>query len=185
MIGYLSGILKSVSPRGALIDVGGVGYLVFMNAGDLSRARVGASAEVYCYTNVREDALQLFGFFSEDARDFFEVLISVSGVGPKSGLLILSVGTVEEVRTAIEQGDVKFLTSVPGVGKKIAERIILELRGKMPEAAAEVVGSEHGMAIEALVNLGYRKEDAAAILRGKSGGTEELIRYGLKNLSRH
>lgn len=182
MIGYLSGILKSVTARGVLIDVHGVGYLVFMNAGDVSRVHVGAAAEIFCYTNVREDALQLFGFFSEDARDFFEVLISVSGVGPKSGLLILSVGTTSDVRTAIEQGDVKFLTSVPGVGKKIAERIILELRGKLPDVIGAPADREHSHAIEALVNLGYRKDDAALVLRGKNGTTEELIRHGLKQL---
>ncbi len=182
MIGYLSGQIKSVSPRGVLLDVHGVGYQVFMNAGDLSRAYVGAGAEIFCYTNVREDALQLFGFFSEDARNFFEILISVSGVGPKSGLLILSVGTVGDVRAAIEQSDVKFLTSVPGVGKKIAERIILELRGKLPTAAESVMGSEQGVAVDALVNLGYRKEDVVAVLRGVGGSPEELIRLGLKKL---
>ncbi len=182
MIGYLSGIIKSITGRGVLVDVHGVGYLVFMNAGDMARAHVGASAEIFCYTNVREDALQLFGFFSEDARDFFEVLISVSGVGPKSGLLILSVGTTSDVRLAIEQGDVKFLTSVPGVGKKIAERIILELRGKLPEVVGLFGDNDHTQAVDALVNLGYRKEDAALVLRGKSGTTEELIRIGLKQL---
>ncbi len=182
MIGYLSGVIKSVTLRGVLIDVHGVGYIVFMNAGDLSLARIGAEAEIFCYTNVREDALQLFGFFSSDARDFFEVLISVSGVGPKSGLLILSVGTVGEVRAAIEQGDVRFLTSVTGVGKKIAERIILELRGKLPEMEMGGVQSEHAHAIDALVNLGYRKEDVVVILRGAHGTTEELIRLGLKKL---
>jgi len=182
MIGYLSGIIKSVSARGILLNVGGVGYLVFMNAGDITRAHVGAPAEVFCYTNVREDALQLFGFFSEESRDFFEVLIGVSGVGPKSGQLILSVGTTADVRIAIEQGDVKFLTSVPGVGKKIAERIILELRGKLPEMVGLFGDSGHTLAVDALVNMGYRKEDAMLVLRGKNGTTEELVRIGLKQL---
>lgn len=182
MIGYLAGVIKSVTPRGVILNVQGVGYLVQMNAGDLSRSMIGAAAEIYCYTNVREDAIQLFGFSSEKARDFFEVLISVSGVGPKSGLLILSVGTVDEVRIAIEQGDVNFLTSVPGVGKKIAERIILELRGKLPEAAVVVGDPAHQVAVEALVNLGYRKDEAAAALRELTGTAEELIRKGLKLL---
>lgn len=182
MIGYLSGIIKSVTARGVLIDVGGVGYRVDMNAGDVTRARIGLPAEIFCYTHVREDALQLFGFFSADARDFFEVLIGVSGVGPKSGLLILSVGTVTEVRSAIEQGDVKFLTSVPGVGKKIAERIILELRGKLPDSVLGGGDPEFTLALDALVNMGYKKEDVALAIRGVEGNAEEIIRHGLKVL---
>lgn len=184
MIGFLSGVIKSVSPRDVLIVVGGVGYRVDMSAADITRARVGAETEIFCHTHVREDSLQLFGFFSEEARNFFEVLTSVSGVGPKSGLLILSVGTVSDVWSAIEHEDVKFLTSVPGVGKKIAERIILELRGKLPVSTVPGVPatSEHAQAIEALVNLGYRKDDAAAALRDATGSTESLIRRGLQML---
>ncbi|OGH68194.1 MAG: Holliday junction DNA helicase RuvA [Candidatus Magasanikbacteria bacterium RIFCSPHIGHO2_02_FULL_50_9b] len=182
MIGYLSGVIKRVTPRGVLVDVQGVGYRVAMNAGDLSRAMGGATAELFCHTIVREDAIQLVGFFNEHARDFFEVLIGVSGVGPKSGLLILSVGTVDEVRTAIEQGDVGFLTSVPGIGKKIAERIILELRGKLPDFDAPAAETPHAVAAEALANLGYRKDEALAAVRNLTGTTESLIRQGLQKL---
>lgn len=182
MIGYLSGVIKSVTPRGILLNVGGVGYRVDMNAGDIARARIAEPAEIFCYTHVREDILQLFGFFNEQARDFFEVLISVSGVGPKSALLILSVGTVDEVRIAVDQGDVKFLTSVPGVGKKIAERIILELRGKLPDIVSGSFDSDHSFAVDALVNLGYKKEDVVVAVRGMSGTAEEIIRQGLKKL---
>lgn len=183
MIGYLSGVIKSVTPHEVVIDVHGVGYRVAMNAGDLSRVHTGAPAEIFCYTNVREDAIQLYGFLTEAARDFFEVLIGVSGVGPKSGLLILSVGTVDEVRGAIEREDVSFLTSVPGIGKKIAERIILELRGKMPAVGSmAALDTPHAAAVEALVGLGFRKDEAQAAIRNETGTTEALIRCGLKKL---
>ncbi len=181
MIGYLSGIIKTVSPRGIIIDVSGIGYRVDMSAGDISRVHVGESAQIFCYTHVREDILQLFGFLTDHAREFFEVLIGVSGVGPKSALQILSAGTTDEVRAAIMRSDTTFLTRVPGVGKKIAERIILELRGKMPESEEEQ-DTPHKQAVDALAAMGYRKEDAARVLRDLSGSTEELVRQGLKKM---
>lgn len=181
MIGYLTGKIKSVTLHDVLIIVGGVGYRTLMNAGDLSRARPGETAEIFCYTHVREDQLQLFGFFDDHAREFFETLIGVSGVGPKGALQILSAGTVDEVRIAIARGDAKFLTAVPGVGKKIADRIILELRGKLPDYI-EPEDSQHTEAVDALVAMGYRKDAASAAIRGLEGRTEVLIRAGLKAL---
>lgn len=183
MIGYLTGAVQSVTPRGVTLVVGGVGYRVEMNARDVARASRGSHAELFCYTHVREDALQLFGFFDEAARDFFEVLIGVSGVGPKSALQVLSLGSVGELRGAIERADTTFLTSIPGIGKKIAERIVLELRGKLPDAGV-VAGTPQSLAIAALINLGYTKEDAIHAARDTSGTTEEIIRAALKSLKK-
>ncbi len=181
MIGFLSGVIQSVTLHDVLLNVNGVGYRVLMNAGDLSRARVGAHAEIFCYTHVREDILQLFGFFDDGAREFFEVLIGVSGVGPKGALQILSAGSVNDIRAAIARADVKFLTSAQGVGKKIAERIILELRGKLPDAVLPE-DAHHSEAVDALVAMGYRKDAAAEAIRDTEGTTEKLIRIGLKRL---
>lgn len=182
MIGFLRGTILSVTTRGIILDVAGVGYRVDLTSHDLSRAQRGSAAELHCYTHVREDVLQLFGFFDEQARDFFEVLIGVSGVGPKTALQILSVGSPAQVRAAIEQADIDVLTSVSGIGKKLAQRIVLELRGKISDVLETVGDAPHTQAVEALVSLGFKKDDAARALRDTHGTTEELVRFGLKKL---
>lgn len=181
MIGFLRGTILSVSTRGIILDVSGVGYRVDLTPHDLSRAQRGAVIELFCHTHVREDALQLFGFFDEAARDFFEVLIGVSGVGPKTALQILSVGSPAHVRAAIDQADVAVLTSVSGIGKKLAERIIVELRGKISDVLG-IGDAPHAQAVEALVGLGFKKDDAARALRDAQGTTEKLVRLGLQKL---
>lgn len=183
MIGYLAGTIKLVTPRSVLLNVHGVGYQIDMPVADIARAQTGADAEIFCHTHVREDALQLFGFFDAAARDFFEILIGVSGVGPKSALQILSIGTVDEIRAAVLRADITFLTRVPGIGKKIAERMVLDLRGKISDVllTGEVDVATRD-AVEALAQLGFKKEDAAAALKGVVGSTEELVRKGLKIL---
>ncbi len=183
MIGFLSGIIRQVKGTRVLVDVHGVGYEVDMSVADAARARTGDAVEIYCHTHVREDALLLFGFFTPSAKDFFEILIGVSGVGPKSALQILSIGTVDEIRSAVLRADIDFLTRVPGVGKKIAERMVLDLRGKISDVLLADVGDVNTRdAVEALVQLGFKKDDAAKVLQGETGTAEELIRKGLKQL---
>lgn len=185
MIGFLSGVIKSVSPRRILLLVGGVGYVVEMCATDLARAHAGKSAEVFCYTHVREDALQIFGFFSVETRDFFEVLLGTSGVGPKSALQILSAGSVNDLRAAIDRADTAFLTAVSGVGKKTAERIIVDLRGKISDIlTGATAGSPEAEAIDALCSLGYKADTARLAIRGCTGGTAEIVKQALQNLRR-
>ncbi len=181
MIGFLRGTILSVSARGIILDVNGVGYRVDVTPHDLSRAVRGATVELFCHTHVREDDLRLFGFFDLAARDFFETLIGVSGVGPKTALTILSVGSAAEVRAAIERADIGLLTSVSGIGKKMAERMVLELRGKIFDIL-DVADTPHAQAVAALASLGFKKEDASRALRDEQGTTEELVRRGLQKL---
>lgn len=186
MIAYLSGIIKRVDARGIVLNVGGVGYRVDMPARELVHAVQGAAAEIFCHTHVREDALQLFGFFAEPTRDFFEILIGVSGVGPKSALAILSLGSVTDLRGAVERADIDYLTSMPGIGKKLAERLVLELRGKISDVldvdGAVGAGSPQAQAAAALVNLGYSRDEARRAVKGATGTTEEMVRQALKLL---
>jgi holliday junction DNA helicase RuvA len=197
MIGQLRGRLAEKRPNLVLIDVGGVGYLVqvplstFAALGELH-----AEVTLLIHTHVREDALALFGFVSAREKHFFELLISASGVGPSLALKILSGMSVEELVPAIRGGDLVRLTRIPGVGRKTAERIVVELKDKLdavaletekPAAAASPAGVEADV-ISALVNLGYdarAAESAAAEARREAGTAsfEKLLRAALQVLS--
>jgi holliday junction DNA helicase RuvA len=197
MIGQLRGRLAEKRPNQVLIDVGGVGYLVqvplstFAALGELH-----AEVTLLIHTHVREDALALFGFVSAREKRFFELLISASGVGPSLALKILSGMSVEELVPAIRGGDLVRLTRIPGVGRKTAERIVVELKDKLdavtleterPTAAASPAGVEADV-ISALVNLGYdaRAAESAAAEARRDAGTnnfEKLLRAALQVLS--
>jgi holliday junction DNA helicase RuvA len=197
MIGQLRGRLAEKRPNQVLIDVGGVGYLVqvplstFAALGELH-----AEVTLLIHTHVREDALALFGFVSAREKHFFELLISASGVGPSLALKILSGMSVEELVPAIRGGDLVRLTRIPGVGRKTAERIVVELKDKLdavaietekPTAAASPAGAEADV-ISALVNLGYEAraaESAAAEAKRETGTAnfEKLLRAALQALS--
>jgi holliday junction DNA helicase RuvA len=197
MIGQLRGRLAEKRPNLVLIDVGGVGYLVqvplstFAALGELH-----AEVTLLIHTHVREDALALFGFVSAREKHFFELLISASGVGPSLALKILSGMSVEELVPAIRGGDLVRLTRIPGVGRKTAERIVVELKDKLdvvaleterPTAASSPAGVEADV-ISALVNLGYEAraaESAAAEAKREAGAAnfERLLRAALQVLS--
>jgi holliday junction DNA helicase RuvA len=197
MIGQLRGRLAEKRPNQVLIDVGGVGYLVqvplstFAALGELH-----AEVTLLIHTHVREDALALFGFVSSREKHFFELLISASGVGPSLALKILSGMSVEELVPAIRGSDLVRLTRIPGVGRKTAERIVVELKDKLdavaletekPAAAASPAGVEADV-ISALVNLGYdgRAAESAAGEAKRETGTasfEKLLRATLQVLS--
>jgi Holliday junction DNA helicase RuvA len=193
MIGQLRGRLEDKRPNQVVVDVGGVGYLVqiplstFAALGELH-----AEVTLLIHTHVREDALSLYGFLTSREKQFFEMLISASGVGPALAMRILSGISVEELVPAIRTGDVARLTRVPGVGKKTAERIVVELRDKMmavEEGAAQPVtrAGLEGDVVSALVNLGYdtRAAEKAAQEARRAGAAnfEAMLRSALQALS--
>ena len=196
MIGYLRGRVAHLFADYCLLDVQGVGYRVFVPASDRSRLRKGDEAELFIHTSVREDAILLYGFCTQEEYDAFQLLISVSGIGPKVALGILSAITVERLCQAIHQKESSVLTKLPGIGKKSAERIILELKDKVSwtegeEAAAveaDVLPGDDMLseAMAALAALGYSQSELGPVLRkAKDCATvQDVIKLALKELNR-
>jgi Holliday junction DNA helicase RuvA len=171
VIATLSGKVSEKLADLVVIDVGGVGYGLFATHEDQGKLKIGDSAKLYIYEHIRENSHDLFGFTTQDTKFLFEQLINVNGVGPKMGLNILSSGTAAEVRTAIANGDVKFIQAANGVGKKVAERVVVDLKDKVGLASSvegiftsgAVASSDE--AVQALVSLGYSAPDAVSVLR--------------------
>ncbi len=181
MIAKVRGILDHKAPGEVIVDVGGVGYQLFTALSVFYRLpEVGEPVTLLVYTHVREDALQLFGFFDPAEKQAFVLLTGVSGIGPRLALNILSGMAAGELLGALGDGDVARLVSIPGVGKRLADRMIVELRDKidvLPEAAPEPAAASgiRGDALSALVNLGYRRADAERAVRQVLGqGAVEL-----------
>lgn len=198
MIGYLRGRVAHLYADCCLLDVAGVGYRVFIASSTRSGLHKGESAELFIHTAVREDAILLYGFSRQEEYDAFELLISVSGIGPKVALGILSAITVEGLWRAIQKKESGVLTKLPGIGKKSAERLILELKDKVSweetgeEASPAEAPGEKGAddaiseAMAALISLGYSQGELAPILKKIAGRTsvQEMIRQALKELNR-
>ena len=201
MIGYLRGKVLSLLPESVLLDVGGVGYEVMCSGAafaNLSGVKRGEEGEVYTYLQVSEQGIALYGFADLKEKELFLRLTSVQGVGAKLAIAALSAMRPADLTEAIYTADVKRLTAVKGLGKKTAERIVLELHGKI--SADEIIGSEGGMsapapskpsqtdsdAVAALMNLGFtRQESARAVERAKEAGArtiEEIIGTALKGM---
>jgi Holliday junction DNA helicase RuvA len=184
MIASLRGRVISLMSGAVILEVGGVGYRIQAAPNTLTHLAMGEEAFIHIHDHIREDAHDLFGFLSEDALGLFERLISISGVGPKAGMNILSIGSVDAVTRAIMAGDLTVLTSAPGVGTKIAQKIILELKGQLvdPETAT---GPDREV-IDALVSLGYSAAQARQALKSVSAeitDVSERVKEGLRNLS--
>ncbi|MDQ5949224.1 MAG: holliday junction helicase RuvA [Patescibacteria group bacterium] len=186
MIGYLKGIVVHQDIRSVILDVHGVGYKVFTNT-TLLDAQTTQPIEFWTYLSVRENALDLYGFQNREELLFFELLISVSGIGPKSALGILSVATLPNLRHAISTGDTSHLTKVSGIGRKNAEKIVLELKDKIGEWTVENSTSASGEidALEALKSLGYGEREVREALKKVSdiSDTGDKIKAVLKLLS--
>ena len=198
MFYYLSGTVAHKAPYLAVIDCGGVGYACRTTAYTLSALNVGEKAKLYTYLNVREDAMELYGFSTEQEKNCFEMLIGVSGVGPKAALSILSATTPERLALSIISGDEKALTVAPGIGKKIAQRVILELKDKLAKEQSAYAGEAYagsgvtaipenkaGEASAALAVLGYGQSEIAAALKGidlEQLSLETVIKQALKNM---
>ena len=192
MIASLRGHLAETLPDGAVIEVGGVGYRVFLTPKALAGLPRDGEVLVHTVTYVREDTLALYGFATVDERRAFEQLLTATGVGPKLALAVLSVHSPDALRRAVSAGDADALTLVPGVGRKGAARLIIELRGRLgdgePEAPVEVAGRfAYAEVCEALGALGYGPAEikaALAALLADAGAlaTEELLRLALRGL---
>ena len=196
---YLSGTVAHIEPFFAVIDCGGVGYACRTTSFTLSRIKTGEKAKLYTYLSVREDAMDLYGFSSQEERRLFQLLTSVSGVGPKAALAILSSSTPENLALSIITGDEKALTAAQGVGKKIAQRVILELKDKLAKGQSISAAGENisGPAVTvipqnklseasaALAVLGYSQGEINTALKGidiDAQPLEQIIRLALKNM---
>ena len=201
MFYYLDGAVAEILPGLAVIDCGGVGYACLTTNHTLSQLRKGERGKLYTYLNVGESVFDLYGFASSKELESFRMLLGVSGVGPKAALAILSACTPEALALAVVSGDEKALTAAPGVGKKIAQRVILELKDKLARESAatwldfsggnagkvSAFTSKAAEAAAALAVLGYSSQEAAAALKGLDTDAlslEELIRQALKRMAR-
>jgi Holliday junction DNA helicase RuvA len=185
MIGYIEGDIKAMKPNHCLLLVGGIGYKVFTTKDALLRYSPGMQAKFWTYLAVREDALDLYGFSIEDELRFFEMLLTVSGIGPKSALAVLDTVSIETLQSAISQNRAEYLTKVSGIGKKTAEKIVLELKDKMGAVAenSSLKGDEE--ALEALRALGYSSIEARETLRkvpSQFSNANDRLREALKLL---
>lgn len=198
MFYYVQGTVAHIGPYLAVIDCGGVGYACHTTNHTIAALTRDKSAKLYTYLHVREGVFELYGFISESELNCFEMLIGVSGVGPKAALAILSSNTPEGLAMAIVSGNEKALTSAPGIGKKIAQRIILELKDKLAKGQLTASGGEAfaggvtiipedktSEAAAALAVLGYTQSEIAAALRGmdmENLSLEDVIRQALKKM---
>ena len=197
MFYYLNGVVAEMEANLAVIDCGGVGYACATTNYTLSQLKKGERAKLYTYMNVREDAVELFGFASQSELHSFKLLLGVSGVGPKAALSILSANTPANLAMAVVMGDEKALTAAPGIGKKIAQRIILELKDKLAKEQPSFSGDTGAIlpvavpddkvreAGAALAVLGYSASEVAAALKGIDMDAlplEEIIRQALKRM---
>ena len=200
MFYYIDGNLTLIDGTVAVVDCGGVGYALNTTVNSLSRLRIGERARMYVYTIIREDCFDLYGFATLEEKRSFEMLIGVSGVGPKAAQAILSANTPESLTMAVVSGNEKALTVVPGIGKKIAQRILLELKDKLgkelesfgqdpftPGPAAGPVGTDKiSDAAAALSVLGYGNNEITAALKGldmQNLSVEDIIRQALKKMA--
>lgn len=195
MFNYIKGEVAHVEPNLVVIDAGGVGFGINTSYSSSSSVKKGDKAQFSTYLHVREDIFDLYGFSTAEELNCFKMLIGISGVGPKAALAILSSVTPSKLALCIISEDEKALTAAPGIGKKIAQRIILELKDKMAKAEAISGGAMSlpstavgavGEAASALAVLGYSRAEAIEALRGADENlpVEELVRLGLKKLMR-
>ena len=201
MIAFVRGTAVDMTENSVIVEAGEIGYEIYMTGTDLSQIHMGEEIKIHTYFNVREDAMQLYGFRSKDDLQMFKLLLGVNGVGPKAAVGVLAGITADELRFAILSDDVKTLSKAPGIGKKTAQKLILELKDKMKlEDAFEIklaheqekaatglgeVSDGRQEAVEALVALGYSSTDALRAVRKvtdvASDDVEGLLKAALKN----
>jgi len=177
MIGKLKGKIEYVRNGYVIIDVNGVGYRVFVSELTLGKIVKKEDVQLHIHTNVREDHITLYGFADQEELDMFEMLLSISGVGPKAGLAILTIASPAMIRKAILQEDSSILTRVSGVGKKTAERIILELKNKIagiPGKKGEAEATGHQEVVDALMTMGYSAAEARQALKSVPKDVDDI-----------
>lgn len=186
MIGYLKGKVKYQGQGFLILDTGNVGYKVFANI----RKSANQDAELYIHEHIREDMNDLYGFNDPQEMEFFEILLSVSGVGPKMGLALLTIGSTDKIKQAIIKGDTTLFTTVPGVGKKVAAKIIVELKNKVAARTdsylPETAGEDSDL-VAALEQLGYKQSEIFAAIRElpeELSGTQAKLTWVLQKIKR-
>ena len=188
MIGSVKGKIVLKTEKFLILETDGVGYKINVSPDTVSKAKkVGDEMMLWIHTHVREDILDLYGFLDHSELEFFEMLISVSGIGPKGALTILGVASIDTLRKAISTSDISYLTKISGIGKKTAEKIVIELRDKMAEGISEKKGSslrDELDAMEALKSLGYSQNEIREALKKvlPNTDTNTKIREALKTL---
>lgn len=192
MIGYLTGKIISPKPTQIILDVNGVGYLVNISISTFEKISEKESVSLFIHTSVKEDSITLFGFYTQSEKEMFELLISISGIGPKVSLGILSGIAVDDLKDAIANGNVSRLIAIPGIGRKTAERVVLELRNKVDSIKSDGSIKETSVkeeAVSALATLGYQRQIAEKVVRdllaeNPNYSLEELIRKALTGLNK-
>lgn len=193
MIGHLKGNIISSKPTQILLDVNGVGYKVGISINTFEKIVDKAEVSLFIHTHVKEDSISLYGFFTESEKEMFELLISISGIGPKIALGLLSGISVESLKEAIEEGNVSRIIAVPGIGRKTAERLVLELRSKVEDISTgeftKTQPSIKSEAMSALTTLGYNVKVAEKAVRdllseNQNYSLEDLIKKALSNLNK-
>ncbi len=190
MIGFIEGKIELATDKYVIINVNGLGYKVFISLNTFKNLpEKGEKAKLYTYLYVREDKMQLYGFLRQEELDFFELLVSISGIGPKGALGILTVAPVKTLKRAIISGESEILTKVSGIGKKMAGKIVLELKSKIEDISleeGEKIGID-GQALDALVALGYKLSEAREALRKIPEDVKEIgnkVKEALKILGK-
>ncbi len=192
MIGYLTGKIISLKPTKILLDVNGVGYAVNISINTFENISDLTTISLFIYTSVKEDSITLYGFFTESEKQMFELLISVTGIGPKLALSILSGIKTDDLKDAIQRGDISRIIAVPGIGRKTGERLVLELKNKVDHVSEEGIKefsfSIKNEAVSALTTLGYNSKTADKVIRdilfeNANISLEELIKKALGNLN--
>jgi len=193
MIASITGLIKSKKENWVLIETGGLGYKVFVPNNVLGALRIGEQCFLYTYHYIKEDNQALYGFTSFEEQELFELLLSISGIGPKVALSVLNAATVQELKSAIIEDNPDILTGVAGIGTKIAKKIVLELKSKIKIGDVRPVGTKsidvgaHIDAYEALLRLGYNAVEARAALKmipENIKDPEERVKAALKNLGK-
>ena len=199
MISYIRGELAAVEKEKVIVDVGGVGYGIYMPGQALAvLPQPGSEVKIHTYLNVREDAMQLFGFLTRDDLEIFKLVIGVSGIGPKGGLSILSKLSPDDLRYAVLSGDVKAISAAPGIGKKTAEKLIIELKDRLDiedvlnhaiesdrAPDTDVSGGIQSEAVQALVALGYGSTESLRAVRQvelENASVEDVLKEALKKM---
>lgn len=190
MLAKLTGKVAHLDIKFLILDVNGVGYKIFAISETLEEAgEIGTDLSLWIHHTIREDASDLFGFPTRDALSLFELLISVSGIGPKTGLNILNLTTPDTIREAVETGDISYLTKISGIGKKMAEKMVIELRDKLGAPDEKYVSGslkDGALAIEALKSLGYSEREAREAVKKIDKtitSTQDIVKSALKILS--
>ena len=190
MIGYVEGKLLETYVGEVIVDVNGVGYELRVSLSTYSSlGKKGSPISLFVYTHVRENSIELYGFLTAEEKKLFKVLLTVNGVGPKIALSLLSGMPFEKLKSVLAQGQIQALVTIPGVGKKTAERIIMELKGKLKifDTSASPLSSSFDDAFSALTHLGYKEKDvrdALQKIQGEGLSVEDVIRGALREFSK-